>query len=183
MVCSLPGSSVHGILQARILEWVAMPSSRGSSWPRDQTGTSLMSPALAGRFFTTSTTWGALKSGRHSSGFIGKGAGPCSDKAKCLSMPCPCYLASSGNSQTWPTEQESQVRNWAFPIETASVSAWPKRALGAPSQADLALGKVLSLWAHFYFCQMGIILVLTHSTRMSIKWNYTLALSTVPGAK
>ena len=31
MDCSLPGSSVHGILQARILEWVAMPSSRGSS--------------------------------------------------------------------------------------------------------------------------------------------------------
>ena len=39
---SLPGSSVHGILQARILEWVAMPSSSGSSQPRDQT----RSPAL-----------------------------------------------------------------------------------------------------------------------------------------
>ena len=37
MDCSLPGSSVHGILQARILEWVAMPSSRESSWPTDQT--------------------------------------------------------------------------------------------------------------------------------------------------
>ena len=39
MDCSPPGSSVHGILQARILEWVAMPSSRGSSKPRDQTRT------------------------------------------------------------------------------------------------------------------------------------------------
>ena len=37
MVCSLPGSSVCGILQARILEWVAMPSSRDSSQPRDWT--------------------------------------------------------------------------------------------------------------------------------------------------
>ena len=35
--CSLPGSSVHGILQERILEWVALPSSRGSSRPRDST--------------------------------------------------------------------------------------------------------------------------------------------------
>ena len=35
--CTPPGSSVHGILQARILEWVAMPSSRGSSHPRYQT--------------------------------------------------------------------------------------------------------------------------------------------------
>ena len=40
---SLPGSSVHGIFQARILEWVAMPSSRGSSWPRNQTHVSCVS--------------------------------------------------------------------------------------------------------------------------------------------
>ena len=45
---SPPDSSVHGILQARILEWVAMPSSRGSSWPRDWTQVS----SIAGRFFT-----------------------------------------------------------------------------------------------------------------------------------
>ena len=35
MDCSPPGSPVQGVYQARILEWVAMPSSRGSSWPRD----------------------------------------------------------------------------------------------------------------------------------------------------
>ena len=49
--CSPPGSSVHGILQARMLEWVAISSSRGSSPPRDQTQ-SLASPALAGGFLT-----------------------------------------------------------------------------------------------------------------------------------
>ena len=49
-------SSVHEILQARILEWAAMPSSRGSSQPRD-----LLSPALAGRFFSSSATWEAPK--------------------------------------------------------------------------------------------------------------------------
>ena len=37
MDCSPPGSSVHGILQARIQEWVAISYSKGSSWPRDQT--------------------------------------------------------------------------------------------------------------------------------------------------
>ena len=35
--CSLPGSSVHGVFRARILEWVAIPFSRRSSWPRDRT--------------------------------------------------------------------------------------------------------------------------------------------------
>ena len=47
MDCSPPGS-VHGIFQARIMEWVAMPSSRGSSQPRDQTQVS----HTAGWFFT-----------------------------------------------------------------------------------------------------------------------------------
>ena len=55
MDCSLPGYSDHGIFQTRILKWVAMPSSRGSSPPRNQTHVS-QSPALAGGFFTTSPT-------------------------------------------------------------------------------------------------------------------------------
>ena len=46
--CSSTGFPVHGILQARILEWVAIPYSRGSSWPRDRTWFTYIS----GRFFT-----------------------------------------------------------------------------------------------------------------------------------
>ena len=41
MDCRPPGSPIHGIFQERILEWVAIPSSRGSSWPRDWTNVSL----------------------------------------------------------------------------------------------------------------------------------------------
>ena len=48
MDCSLTGFSVQGILQARILEWVAIPFSRGTSKLRDRTLVS----CLAGRFFT-----------------------------------------------------------------------------------------------------------------------------------
>ena len=55
MDCSLPGSSVHGILQARMLEWVAKPSSRESSDPGVRPEP-LTSPALAGEFFATNTT-------------------------------------------------------------------------------------------------------------------------------
>ena len=56
---SPPGSSAYGILQARILEWVSMPSSRGYSQPGIEF-MSLTSPALAGGFFTTRATWEAL---------------------------------------------------------------------------------------------------------------------------
>ena len=53
------GSSVHGPSQARILEWVAMPSSRGSSQPRDRTQVS----CIAGRFLTPEATREARASG------------------------------------------------------------------------------------------------------------------------
>ena len=52
MDCSLLGSSVHGILQARILEWVAIPFSRGSSQHRDQIRVS----CISGSFFTNWAT-------------------------------------------------------------------------------------------------------------------------------
>ena len=52
MDCSLPGSCVHGIFQARVLEWVALSFFRGSSWPRDQTLVS----CIAGRHFTVWAT-------------------------------------------------------------------------------------------------------------------------------
>ena len=55
---SPPGSSVLGILQARILEWVTISSSRGSAQPRDQTRISYVC-CIGGRFFITSATWKA----------------------------------------------------------------------------------------------------------------------------
>ena len=60
MDCSPPDSSVHGICQARRLEW-AVPSSRGSSWPGDRTGVSYISFTVRRVlwFFTTSATWEA----------------------------------------------------------------------------------------------------------------------------
>ena len=57
MDCSPSGSSVHGILQARILEWVAIPFFRGSSWPRDLSRVF----HIAGRFFTIWATREVVK--------------------------------------------------------------------------------------------------------------------------
>ena len=57
----LPGSTAHGILQERILEWVASSFSRGSSQPRDQSQVS----HVAGRFFTTWATREARTDYRH----------------------------------------------------------------------------------------------------------------------
>ena len=56
MDCSLPGFSIYGILQARILGWVPIPFFRESSWPRDQTQVS----HISGRFFTIWATREAL---------------------------------------------------------------------------------------------------------------------------
>ena len=59
--CSPPGSSVHGIFQARTLKWVAIPFSKGSLQPRDQTQVS----CIAGRYFTT---WATREASREAEG-------------------------------------------------------------------------------------------------------------------
>ena len=66
MDCSPPGSSIHGIFQARILEWVAMLSSGDLPNPGIEP-TVLMTPSLAGRLFTTSTTWETQQEGERGS--------------------------------------------------------------------------------------------------------------------
>ena len=60
MDCSLPTSSVHGLLQARILEWVCHALLQGNLPNPGIEPASLTSPTLGGGFFTTSTTWEAL---------------------------------------------------------------------------------------------------------------------------
>ena len=62
MDCSLPGSSIHGIFQARVLEWVAISFSRGSSLPRDQTWVS----RIVGRLLTVWVTREVRRSYRSS---------------------------------------------------------------------------------------------------------------------
>ena len=57
MDCSLPGSSIYGIFQARILEWVAISFSRGNSWPRDWTQVS----RIVGRCFIIWTILASIK--------------------------------------------------------------------------------------------------------------------------
>ena len=58
MDCSVPGSPVHGIILARILEWVAISSFRHLSDPGIEP-VSPVAPALSGEFFTTEPTWEA----------------------------------------------------------------------------------------------------------------------------
>ena len=80
MDCSPPGSSVHGILQSRILEWVATPSSRGSSWSRDWTHV-FCGSFTGGRFFTTEPL----------------------GKPSCLTKQAKCYLWSE---EHWSKRQQ-----------------------------------------------------------------------------
>ena len=115
MNCSPPGSSVHGILQVRILEWVAMPSSRGSSWSRDRTHVSYISC----KFFSTSVTWEAQNRVWHlintrtcllmgplpSHICVTEGQWGCRSQCRagmrlCLTQPVPCPLIP-GSQGLW----------------------------------------------------------------------------------
>ena len=83
--CSLPGSSIHGILQARILEWVAIPFSRGSFQPRDWTQVS----CIAGGFLPSES--------------LGKTSSlPIFASYPLLILPNPTQELSPVNIHSWP---------------------------------------------------------------------------------
>ena len=96
MDCSLPGSSVHGIFQARVLEWVAISFSRGSSWPGNWTQVS----HIAGRRFTIWATREALSANQ----VLGENhldilsSDWLTHKYKSWSMACRCLHIIEGNA-------------------------------------------------------------------------------------
>ena len=102
--CSQPGASVHEIPQARILEWVAYPFSRGSSQPRDWTSVS----CIAGIFFTVRGTRGALLREELALGLCrrtwssagNEGSGTCSQSSlNCL--PASSWCLGSSDMFAW----------------------------------------------------------------------------------
>ena len=93
---SLPGSSIHGIRQARILEWVAISFSRGSSWPRDQTQVSCVS-CIGWQILYLWATWGA-----HLLGFA---VNPWWSLVHNSSL-CHCVTSLSPCVFTWPCSSE-----------------------------------------------------------------------------
>ena len=109
MDCSLPGSSVHGIFRARILEWVAIAFSRGSFWPRDRTRVS----RIVGRCFTVWATRTKLNNKAQSPQLsnlhfylllLGSGAGPRVQQDRPLSSTAalPSLLSHSGGPTLGP---------------------------------------------------------------------------------
>ena len=138
--CSPPGSSVHGILQARILEWVAMPSSRGSSPPRDWTALLLCTEHICWRnimssflpyvasqsdgprgvmiAFMEGCVWGRRMSSHRSSAgdFLMTSGGPDLEKWSC----CPVhYWLRDAVTPTWRVTELSGL--------PCSLSSWCKK--------------------------------------------------------
>ena len=101
--CSPPSISVHGILQARILEWVVIPTSRGSSWPRDRIEVS----RIAGRFFTV---W-ATSEAQSPIEFISLIALGCM-----VFFWTPPYLSLSRDSFVGSMPPVSNLRSWHQPL-------------------------------------------------------------------
>ena len=118
MDCSPPGSSVHGILQARILEWVAISFPRGSSRPRDRTHVS----HTAGRRFTSEPP------GKPNVGNLGSvpgwGRSPGEGNGYLLQYSClenpmdggqPCGYSPWGRTESDTTEHAWRVHLLGFP--------------------------------------------------------------------
>ena len=121
MDCSLPGSSVHGILQARVLEWVAISLSRGSSQPRDRT----LASHIAGRRFTV---WATRETVHH------RGLECKSRKSR----------ATWSNRKIWPwsTKWSRSKANRVLPRECAGHSKHP-----LPTTQEKTLHMDITRWS------------------------------------
>ena len=117
MDCSPPGASVHGILQARRLGWAVLPSSRGSSRPRDWSGVSCSS-CTSGRFFTAAlitpraTTQTCKQRGLLKTEFLESKR----TKFPCVPQLSNCVLQSSNYNLTACYFLSGQTRSPASPI-------------------------------------------------------------------
>ena len=119
MDCSPPGSSVHGILQARIPEWVAIPFSRGSSPPRDRTQVS----CIAGGFFTTEPL----------------------GKPMCVCM-CMCVVAKKQVFSVWAEVKKVSKSLFWHVFSKYSFSVFGKlKSVSQPYRLDSSVIVVLSL--------------------------------------
>ena len=141
--CSPPGSSVHGILQARILEWVAVLSSRGSFWPRDWTSVSCLlaaqvllwkwkSLSCVGLFGSHGSPWNSpgqntgvgslsLLQGIFPTQGLKKGLPHCKQtlyqlnhKESLRILECIAYPFSRGSSQPRNQTRVSCIAGWCF---------------------------------------------------------------------
>ena len=115
MDCSPPGSSIHGIFQARTLEWVAISFSRASSWPRDQTQVF----CVASRSFTNwakmeAWWWRAERLIRDRVGLVHRRQGPFSSFhpfSGACSFPSSCRPAHHGQLGLTPTKSAVRSRH------------------------------------------------------------------------
>ena len=123
MDCSPPGSSVHGILQTRILEWVAISSSRGSSQRRDQTRAS----CLAGRFFTTESPGKLLWVVKLGKGYLGAPMGLWSGSLRPWHLPQRNVSSAHWLCPAAPTWSGS--RGWGGALRISTPEFCPRQAL------------------------------------------------------
>ena len=178
---SSPGSYVHGILQARILEWVAISFSRRSSPPRDWTQVSYVAPALTGGFFTTSATWEVLSPDRMWSLKISfdvfflkevKKESEVVQSCPALCDPMDCSLTGFSIREIFQarilewvaisfSRGSSQPRDWTLVSHTAGrlFTIWATRMRPTPNTFLIFLLTKFNWWAlssqHPYFLYSG----------------------------
>ena len=136
MDCSPPGSSIHGIFQARVLEWVAISFSRGSSWPRDWTQVS----RVAGRHFTIWATreahiWVQFSSVQFSCSVVSDSSQP--HESQHARPPCPSPTPGV-HSDSRPLSQ------WCHPAISSSVVPFSSCPQSLPASESFSMNQLFA---------------------------------------
>ena len=139
MDCSPPGSSIHGIFQARVLECVAISFSRGSSWPRDRNWVSY----IGGRCFTTWATKEAqetLSSVQLSCSVVSDSLWP--DELQHARPPCP-----SPTPRVHPNP--CPLSRWCHPAISSSVGPFSSCPQPFPASGSFPISHLFPSWPKY----------------------------------
>ena len=134
MDCSLPGSYIHGIFQERVLEWVAISFSRGSSQPRDRTRVS----CIVGRRFTiwaTKEVIRVLSSVQFSCSVVFDSLRP--HESQHARPPCPSPIPG-GHSDSRPSSQ------WCHPAISSSVVPFSSCPQSLPASESFPMSQLFT---------------------------------------
>ena len=137
--CSPPGSSVHGILHARTLEWVENPFSRGSSWPRDWTWVSHITDRFFTIWVTRETSYPLYLYSNHWWNRTNPGVAAAAAAAKSLQL-CPTLCdpidGSPRGSRPWYSPGKNTGVGCHFLLQCKKVKSESEVAQSCPTLSD-----------------------------------------------
>ena len=170
MDCSPPGSSIHGILQARILEWIAISFSRGSPWPRDWTQASRIASRCFNLWATREAPLLIISSVQFSCSVVSNSLQPHKSQHARPPSPSPTPGVYSNSCL---------LSRWCHPAISSSVDPFSSRPQSLPSSGSSPMSQLFAWGGQSIGVSASASVLPMNSQDWSLRWTGWISLVVV----